>query len=301
MKLSREDNMFTGAMTALVTPFAGGKIDEDALQRHIDFQIDQGINAVVPCGTTGEASTLSHEEHLEVVRITVDQAAGRVPVVAGSGSNSTSEAVMLTEGIKEIGADASLMITPYYNKPTQEGLFQHFSHVAEKVDIPIILYNVPGRTGINMLPETVARLAQIPNIVGLKDATADLKQASYTLKLVPDDFVILSGEDAIVYSLLGIGGKGVISVVSNIAPAEMTEMVQAFMDGNMGTARDLHYKLLPLSDAMFVETNPIPVKGALAMMGKIGNELRLPLVPLSESVTGEVRQALIDFGIELRA
>lgn len=292
--------MFTGAMTALVTPFSGSEIDEEALRKHINFQIEEGIDAVVPCGTTGEAPTLSHEEHLEVVRITVDEVDGRIPVIAGSGSNSTSEAVALTKGVMEIGADACLMITPYYNKPTQEGLYRHYAHVAGEAGLPIILYNVPGRTGVNMLPETVGRLARIPNIIGLKDATADMKQASYTLKMVPEDFVILSGEDAMVYSLLGIGGQGVISVVSNVAPAEMTNMVQAFLAGNMETAKDLHYRLLPLSDAMFVETNPIPVKGAMAMMGRIKNELRLPLVPLSESAALQVRKAMVDFGIEVK-
>ncbi len=289
--------MFTGAMTALVTPFSGSEIDEEALRKHINFQIEGGIDAVVPCGTTGEASTLSHEEHLEVVRITVDEVKGRIPVIAGSGSNSTSEAAALTKGVMKIGADACLMITPYYNKPTQEGLYRHYAQVASEAGLPIILYNVPGRTGVNMLPDTVGRLSAIPNIVGLKDATGDLKQASYTLKLVPDDFVILSGEDALVYSLLGIGGRGVISVVSNVAPAEMTNMVHAFLAGDMKTARDLHYRLLPLSDAMFVETNPIPVKGALAMMDRIKNELRLPLVSLSESRISQVRRAMADFGI----
>jgi 4-hydroxy-tetrahydrodipicolinate synthase len=217
--------MFKGAMTALVTPFREGRIDENALRRHIDYQIESGIDGLVPCGTTGEASTLSHDEHIEVVKITVDHVAGRVPVVAGSGSNSTSEALELTQRVKDTGADACLMITPYYNKPTQEGLFQHYSHVASRVDIPIILYNVPGRTGINMMPETVGRLAKIPNIVGLKDATGDLKQASYTLELVPDDFVLLSGEDTLVYSLMSLGGHGVISVTSNVVPGEMSDMV----------------------------------------------------------------------------
>ncbi|TNF45258.1 4-hydroxy-tetrahydrodipicolinate synthase [bacterium] len=289
--------MLKGAMTALVTPFQEGQIDEDALRRHIDYQIESGIDGLVPCGTTGEASTLSHDEHIEVVRITVDHVAGRVPVVAGSGSNSTSEALELTMRVKDTGADACLMITPYYNKPTQEGLFQHYSYVASRVDIPIILYNVPGRTGVNMMPETVGRLAEISNIVGLKDATADLKQASYTLELVPDDFVLLSGEDALVYSLMSLGGHGVISVTSNVAPREMSDMVRAYLTEDINTAKELHYRLLPLCDALFVETNPIPVKGALAMMDRIANELRLPLVPLSNKAAPQVRKALQDFGI----
>jgi 4-hydroxy-tetrahydrodipicolinate synthase len=289
--------MFKGAFTALVTPFRDGQLDREALKKHIDFQIGGGIDGVVPCGTTGEASTMSHDEHVEVVRLTVQHVNKKIPVIAGSGSNSTSEAVGLTERVKEVGADACLMITPYYNKPTQEGLYRHFSTVAEKVDLPIILYNVPGRTGVNMLPETVARLAMIPNIVGLKDATGDLKQASYTRQLVPEDFAILSGEDALVYPLMTIGGQGVISVVSNIVPGEMTAMCRFYHDGNIRDSLTLHHRLLPLCDAMFVETNPIPIKGALAMMGKMANELRLPLVPLSENGTARVRQALGEFGL----
>ncbi|MCK5351442.1 4-hydroxy-tetrahydrodipicolinate synthase, partial [bacterium] len=261
--------MFKGAFTALVTPFSGGQIDAQALRNHVDFQIDKGIDGLVPCGTTGEASTLSHDEHIEVVRITVEHTAGRVPVIGGSGSNSTSEALELTKRVKEVGADACLMITPYYNKPTQDGLYQHFSTVAEKVDTPIVLYNVPGRTGVNMLPDTVARLAAIPNIVGLKDATADLKQASYTRQVVPDDFVILSGEDTLVYPLMAVGGSGVISVTSNILPGEMAEMCRRFLGGDVAGAAELHHRLLPICDALFVETNPIPVKAALAMMGRI--------------------------------
>jgi len=289
--------MFKGAFTALVTPFSGGKIDAHALRRHVDFQIEQGIDGLVPCGTTGEASTLSHDEHIEVVRITVEHTAGRVPVIAGSGSNSTSEALVLTQRVKEVGADACLMITPYYNKPTQEGLYQHFSTVAEKVDIPIVLYNVPGRTGINMLPETVARLAKIPSIVGLKDATADLKQASYTLQLVPDDFIILSGEDTLVYPLMAVGGSGVICVTSNILPGEMARLCKNVLEGDFATARKIHHRLLRMCDAMFVETNPIPVKAALAMMGRMENELRLPLVRISDKGAEKVQAALKDFGL----
>ncbi len=289
--------MFKGAFTALVTPFSDGQIDTQALRDHVDFQIEKGIDGLVPCGTTGEASTLSHDEHIEVVRITVEHAAGRVPVIAGSGSNSTAEALELTKRVKETGANAGLMITPYYNKPTQEGLFQHFSTIAEKVDIPIILYNVPGRTGINMLPDTVARLAAVPNIVGLKDAAADLKQTSYTRQLVPDDFVILSGEDTLVYPLMAVGASGVISVTSNILPGEMAELCRRFLEGNMAGAAELHHRLLPMCDALFVETNPIPVKAALAMMGRIKNELRLPLVPISDKGAETVRTAITDFGL----
>ncbi len=289
--------MFQGAFTALVTPFSGGQIDVQALKNHVEFQIENGIDGLVPCGTTGEASTLNHEEHIEVVKITVKSAAGRVPVIAGSGSNSTAEALQLTKRVKEVGADAALMITPYYNKPTQEGLYQHFSSVAGKIDIPIVLYNVPGRTCVNMLPETVARLAAIPNIVGLKDATADLKQTSYTRQLVPDDFVILSGEDTLVYPLMAVGGNGVISVTSNILPGEMAEMCRRFLDGDMTGAAELHHRLLPMCDALFVETNPIPVKAALAMMGRMENEFRLPLVPITDKGAAAVRSAITEFGL----
>jgi 4-hydroxy-tetrahydrodipicolinate synthase len=289
--------MFKGAFTALVTPFSDGQIDTQALRDHVDFQIEKGIDGLVPCGTTGEASTLSHDEHIEVVRITVEHTAGRVPVIAGSGSNSTAEALELTKRVKETGANACLMITPYYNKPTQEGLFQHFSTIAEKVDIPIILYNVPGRTGINMLPDTVARLAAVPNIVGLKDAAADLKQTSFTRQLVPNDFVILSGEDTLVYPLMAVGASGVISVTSNILPGEMAELCRRFLGGNMAGAAELHHRLLPVCDNLFVETNPIPVKAALAMMGRIKNELRLPLVPISDKGAAVVRTTITDFGL----
>jgi 4-hydroxy-tetrahydrodipicolinate synthase len=289
--------MFKGAFTALVTPFSDGQVDTQALRNHVDFQIEKGIAGLVPCGTTGEASTLSHDEHVEVVRITVEHTAGRVPVIAGSGSNSTAEALELTKRVKETGADACLMITPYYNKPTQEGLYQHFSTIAKKVDIPIVLYNVPGRTGINMLPETVGRLSTIPNIVGLKDAAADLKQTSYTRQLVPDDFVILSGEDTLVYPLMAVGASGVISVTSNILPGEMAELCRLFLEGNIAGAAELHHKLLPMCDAMFVETNPIPVKAALAMMGRMKNEFRLPMVPITEKGAASVRAAITGFGL----
>ena len=289
--------MFKGAFTALVTPFRNGSIDADALRAHVDRQIAGGIDGLVPCGTTGEASTLSHDEHVEVVRIVVEHSAGRVPVIAGSGSNSTSEAMELTRRVKDVGADGALMITPYYNKPTQAGLVAHFTAVANEVDIPIILYNVPGRTGINMQPETVGLLSAVPNIVGLKHATANLNQASYTRQMVPEDFIILSGEDSIVYPLLAVGGNGVISVVSNIVPGDMAGLCSHFHNGDIRSAAELHHKLLPLCDAMFVETNPIPIKGALSMMGHIQNELRLPLVPLTDGGAVKVREAITEYGL----
>ena len=274
--------MVSGSMTALVTPFRGGEFDEQAYRGLIEFQIGAGTDALVPCGTTGESATLSHEEHDRVVEVCVAAAGGRVPVIAGAGSNSTREAVRLTRHAKEAGADAALLITPYYNKPTQEGLYRHFAHVAEQVDIPIVLYNVPGRTGVNLLPETVARLAEIPTIVAIKEATADLRQASRIMELCGERIAVISGDDFTVLPLLAVGGKGVISVVSNVAPALMARLVDSFFAGDYRAAREAHYQLMPLSDAMFIETNPIPVKTALGLMGKIAPELRLPMCPMGE-------------------
>ena len=287
--------MFSGSMTALITPFCDGEFDEQAYRDLIEFQIGEGTDALVPCGTTGESATLSHEEHDRVVEVCVQAAAGRVPVIAGAGSNSTREALRLTRHAKDVGASAALMITPYYNKPTQEGLFRHFAHVAERVDIPIVLYNVPGRTGVNLLPETVARLAQFPNIVAIKEATADLRQASRIIELCGERIGVISGDDFTVLPLLAIGGRGVISVVSNIAPALMARLCDAFAAGDWTGARAAHYQLMPLADAMFIETNPIPVKTALALMGKIAPEFRLPMCPMSdknrERLAGVLRAA----------
>jgi len=287
--------MFSGSMTALITPFRDGEFDEQAYRDLIEFQIGEGTDALVPCGTTGESATLSHEEHDRVVEVCVQAAAGRVPVIAGAGSNSTREALRLTRHAKDVGASAALMITPYYNKPTQEGLFRHFAHVAERVDIPIVLYNVPGRTGVNLLPETVARLAQFPNIVAIKEATADLRQASRIIELCGERIGVISGDDFTVLPLLAIGGRGVISVVSNIAPALMARLCDAFAAGDWTGARAAHYQLMPLADAMFIETNPIPVKTALALMGKIAPEFRLPMCPMSdknrERLAGVLRAA----------
>jgi 4-hydroxy-tetrahydrodipicolinate synthase len=274
--------MFSGSMTALVTPFRDGEFDEKAYRGLIEFQIGAGTDVLVPCGTTGESPTLSHEEHDRVVDVCIAAAAGRVPVIAGAGSNSTREALRLTRHAKEAGAAGALLITPYYNKPTQEGLFRHYAHIAEKVDIPIVLYNVPGRTGVNLLPETVARLAAIPNIVGIKEASADLRQASRVIELCGEKFDVISGDDFTVLPMLAVGGRGVISVVSNVAPALMARLVDSFFAGDYAAAREAHYRLLPLSDAMFIETNPIPVKTALALMGMIAPEFRLPMCPMGE-------------------
>lgn len=286
-----------GAIVAIVTPFKDGKVDEKALAELIEFQISNGTDGIVPCGTTGESATLSYEEHEFVVEFTVKQVKGRVPVIAGTGSNSTDEAIGLTKHAKKVGADAALIITPYYNKPTQEGMYRHFKAIADEVDIPIILYNVPGRTGVNLLPETVARLSKIKNIVGIKEASGSLQQVSDIIRLTGSDFIVLSGDDFIVLPLLAVGGKGVISVVSNVAPADMAGLCDAFFAGDLRKARELHYKLLPLCHAMFIETNPIPVKTALGLMGKINPELRLPLCSMSESNLNKLKQIMKDYGL----
>lgn len=273
---------FTGAFTALVTPFKNGEIDEKAYRDHIEWQISEGINGVVPCGTTGESATLSHEEHARVVKICVDQVKKRVPVLAGAGSNNTREAIELTRFAKEAGADGALLITPYYNKPTQEGLFQHFKAIAKEVSMPFILYNVPGRTAVNLLPQTLARLRrELPEVVGVKEATGNLTQISEVLEYCGRDFTLLSGDDFTVLPTLAIGGVGVISVVSNVAPGLMSKMCAAYAKGDMATAQALHYQMAPLCRAMFIETNPIPAKTTLALMGRITLELRLPLVEMA--------------------
>ena len=289
---------FKGAFTALVTPFANGRIDEDAYRRLIEWQVESGINGVVPCGTTGESATLTHDEHKQVIRICVDQVKGRVPVLAGAGSNNTAEAVELTRFAKEAGADGALLITPYYNKPTQEGLYQHFKRIASEVSMPFILYNVPGRTSVNMLPATVARLNKdIADVIGIKEATGDLNQVSQVLECCGPDFQVLSGDDFTVLPLLSVGGCGVISVVSNILPDKMSGMCQAWFAGDLPKARELHFFLAPFSRMMFVEADPIPAKTALSMMGRIKLELRLPLVPMCPANTETLRTFLASKGL----
>ena len=275
--------MIQGSAVALVTPFKNGAIDEEGLNNLVEFQIANGTNAIVPCGTTGESATLNHEEHKRVIAKTIQAVNGRVPVIAGAGSNSTEETVELTRYAKKEGADAALLITPYYNKPTQEGLYQHFKKISNDVDIPIILYNVPGRTSVNMLPETTARLSTIPNIIGIKEATGDLQQVSQTIKLCGENFSIISGDDVNTLPIMAVGGKGVISVSANIVPSKIADLCKACMEGNLSDAKKLHYHLFDLNNIMFIETNPVPVKTALALMGKINNELRLPLTPLGDS------------------
>ncbi|GAB6061002.1 4-hydroxy-tetrahydrodipicolinate synthase [Desulfonatronum parangueonense] len=289
---------FTGAFTALVTPFKNGVIDEEAYRSLIEWQIEQGINGLVPCGTTGESATLSHAEHAQVVKICVDQAKGRVPVLAGSGSNSTREAVELTKVAKQAKADGALLITPYYNKPTQEGLVVHFKTIAKEVSIPLILYNVPGRTCVNLLPETLARLfREVPEVKGVKEATGNMAQVSEVLEYCGADFIVLSGDDFTVLPTLALGGKGVISVVSNIVPDKMSAMCREFHDDNLGKAQDLHYEMAPLFRAMFLETNPGPAKTALALMGRIKPELRLPMVRLQPNSEARLKDILGQAGL----
>src|SRR3972149_11911717 len=258
--------MFRGSMVAIVTPFKNDKVDEDSFKKLIKFQISNKTSAIVPCGTTGESATLSFEEHQRVIEISIEAARKRAPVIAGTGSNSTREAIKLTKHAEKAGADGALLIAPYYNRPTQEGLYQHFKAIAGEVDIPIILYNIPSRTGVNMLPETVARLAEIKNIVGIKEASGSLTQMSEVIALCGKDFDLISGDDNLLLPILSIGGKGVISVVANIAPLEVANLIGEFEKGNIVKARKLHYELSPLVSAMFYETNPIPVKAALHMM-----------------------------------
>jgi len=289
--------MLQGAITAIVTPFKDGKLDEGAYRELIEFQIKGGINGIVPCGTTGESATLSHEEHKRVVEACVDQVKKRVPVVAGSGSNNTAEALELTKHAQTAGADYALLITPYYNKPTQEGLYQHFKTIANGTSIPIVVYNVPSRTSVNLLPETVARLAEFKNIVAIKEATGDLKQCAKIVELCGDKIALISGDDFTVLPLLAIGGRGVISVVSNVAPQDMSGMCAAFFKGDLATAQMLHYKMWPLMEAMFYETNPTPAKTALKMMGKITGEVRQPLCPLSPANEDKLRQVLQKYGL----
>ena len=289
--------MLQGAITAIVTPFKDGKLDEAAYRELIEFQIKGGIHGIVPCGTTGESATLSHEEHKRVVESCVDQVKKRVPVVAGTGSNNTAEALELTKHAQAAGADYALMITPYYNKPTQEGLYQHFKTIADKTSIPIVVYNVPSRTSVNLLPETVARLAEFPNIVAIKEATGDLKQCAKIVELCGDKIILLSGDDFTVLPLLVIGGKGVISVVSNVTPQDMSGMCDVFFKGDLKTAQKLHYKMWPLMEAMFYETNPTPAKTALKMMGKITGEVRQPLCPMSPANEDKLRQVLKKYGL----
>ena len=288
--------MFHGAIVATVTPFRNGKLDRSALKKLVKFQIDSGTDGIVPCGTTGESATLSFDEHERVIDTVLQAVDGRVPVIAGTGSNNTKEAVALTRYAKRAGASAALVITPYYNKPTQDGLCRHFRAVAESVSIPIILYNVPGRTGVNMTAHTVAQLAEVPNIVGVKEASGNLNQVCDIIRMTPRKFCVLSGDDALFFPMMALGAKGVISVTSNVAPGLMAELYDTYVIGEISRARDIHYQLWPLFQALFLETNPIPAKTALAMMKVIREEVRLPLSPMAE----ENRKALAKILSDMR-
>jgi len=289
--------MFKGAMVAIVTPFKNDRIDEKALRELIEFQIANGTDAIVPCGTTGESATLTHEEHDRVIEITIDAVKKRVPVIAGTGSNNTVEALRLTRHAYEAGADGALITCPYYNRPTQEGLYQHFKKIADNVPLPIIPYNIPSRTGVNLLPEMVAKLSKIKNIVGIKEASGSLKQMSDVINLCDKDFAVLSGDDLFTLPLMAIGGAGVISVISNVAPADMAGMVDAFNAGDLEKAKTLHYKMSDLIDALFIEVNPIPVKAALYLMGKIELEYRLPLCRMSDVNFEKLKKVMTHYGL----
>ncbi len=275
--------MFHGAIVAIITPFRNGRLDVPALKKLVEYQIRNGTSGIVPCGTTGESATLSFEEHERVIDVVLETADGRVPVIAGTGSNNTKEAVLLTRYARKAGADAALLITPYYNKPTQKGLVAHFTAVADASDIPIVLYNVPGRTGVNMTADTVARLAEVKNIVGVKEASGNLSQICDILQSTPRTFCVLSGDDGLYFPMLALGAKGVISVASNIVPKEMADLYDAFALGQVARAREIHFRLWPLWQALFIETNPVPVKTALAMKGMVREEFRLPMCGMTDA------------------
>jgi 4-hydroxy-tetrahydrodipicolinate synthase len=289
--------MFEGVLTALVTPFHDGALDERTLHELVELQIAAGVDGVVPCGSTGEAATLSHAEHRRVIEVVVAAARGRVRVLAGTGSNSTAEAIELTRHAKEAGADGAVLISPYYNKPTPEGIVQHYAAVARETALPLVVYNIPARTSSNILPATMARLAEIEQVVGVKESCGDLHQVAQLIAVTPGDFRVLSGDDWATLPIMALGGAGVISTASNVAPADVVELVRAFRSGDLARAQDVYYRLLPLLDALFCETNPIPVKAALAMRGLIREELRLPLVRISDANRARLQLALKEFGL----
>jgi len=289
--------MLNGSLVALITPFRDGKVDEKAFQNFVDWQIGQGTEGVVPCGTTGESPTLSHAEHKRVVELCIEAAKGRVPVVAGTGSNSTEEAIDFTRHAKQAGADAALVVTPYYNKPTQEGLYQHYKAISEAVDLPIIIYNIPARCVIDMSVATMARLAKLPNIVGVKDATNDLARPLRTRATIGPEFSMLSGEDVTAIAFMGQGGDGCISVTANVAPRACADMHQAWRRGETAAAMRINERLLPLHDALFCETSPAPVKYACSLLGKSTPDVRLPLVPASAQAQEQVRTAMRSAGV----
>jgi 4-hydroxy-tetrahydrodipicolinate synthase len=287
--------MFSGSFVAVVTPFRNNKVDVEKLKELVEFHIKKGTSGIVPCGTTGESPTLSHEEHRIVIETVIKAVNGRIKVIAGTGSNNTNEAIELTRFAKKVGADGCLVITPYYNKPTQNGLYLHFKQIAETVDIPVVMYNVPGRTGVNMLPSTAAKLSKIKNIIGLKEASGNITQISQIVRECGEEFDVLSGDDAMTFPILAVGGKGVISVAANIAPAEVAGLVEAFNGGDINKSRKMHLKMLPLFGAMFYETNPIPVKTSMNLMGMISDEIRLPLCKMSEENLKKLKTTLKEY------
>jgi 4-hydroxy-tetrahydrodipicolinate synthase len=289
--------MFHGAFSALVTPFRDGAIDEKALRELVEWQIQSGIDGLVPCGSTGESATLSHAEHEQVIKVVIDQTRRRVPVVAGTGSNSTAEAIRLTTYARAAGADGALLISPYYNKPTQDGIYRHYKAIASAVDLPLIVYNIPGRTGSNIAPETFARMCDIRNVIGIKEASGSMEQCSDILKLCGERLTMLSGDDSLTLPLMAMGAKGVIAVITNIMPREMHELAAAGLEGDFARARDLHFRMLPLMRALFVETNPIPIKQACALMGRCANEVRMPLVPMTPPAAEKLRAAMKTAGL----
>jgi 4-hydroxy-tetrahydrodipicolinate synthase len=288
---------FSGSMTALITPFHQGRIDYESLERLVDHQIKGGTTALVPCGSTGESATLTHAEHAEVVKAVVRFAAGRIPVIAGSGSNSTSEAIGLTRAAQEAGASAALLISPYYNKPTQEGIVRHYEAIARETRFPLIPYNIPGRTGSKIEATTIARLAQIDGVIGLKESTGSLDEVQEVIRLCGERFEVYSGDDALTLPILAVGGRGVISVIANLLPKESADAANAALRGDWNEARRVHYRMLPLIRALFLETNPIPIKAALAMAGICRDELRLPLLPMSEGPRAKLRAVMREMGV----
>ncbi|GEO15856.1 4-hydroxy-tetrahydrodipicolinate synthase [Microvirga aerophila] len=288
---------FKGSITALVTPFKDGAVDEKAFRAFINWQIENGTNGLVPVGTTGESPTLSHKEHERVVEICVDEAKGRVPVIAGAGSNSTSEAVAFARHAEKVGADAVLVVTPYYNKPTQEGLYQHYKAINDAIGIPIIIYNIPGRSVIDMSVDTMARLYELKNIAGVKDATANMARVSQQRKAMGPDFILLSGEDATALGFMAHGGHGCISVTSNVAPALCAEMQKACLEGDFASALKVQDRLMPLHESLFIETNPSPVKYAASVLGLMEDTVRLPMIPVSEGTKQAVRSAMVHAGL----
>jgi 4-hydroxy-tetrahydrodipicolinate synthase len=284
--------MFSGAFSAIITPFRDGAVDEAALRELVEWQIQSGVDGLVACGSTGESATLTHSEHDQVVKLVVEHARRRVPVIAGTGSNSTAEAIRLTAFAREVRADGALLISPYYNKPTQEGIYKHYKMIAANVDLPLIVYNIPGRTASNIVPETFARLCDIKQVVAIKEASGSMDQISDILRLCGDRLAILSGDDSATLPIMAIGGKGVIATITNVMPREMHELAAAALKGDFARARQIHFAMLPLMRALFLETNPIPVKQACAFMGKCANELRMPLIPMSQQPAEKLRSVM---------